>query len=245
MSNPRLTLFLMETRFPALARYSLEQSLSRFKFDSVVVATVNNFRKWFRDFDVVCVDHISSVSDYSRFMIYNLPNLIPRDSFVIVQQWDSWVVNGSYWDDDFFNYDYIGAPWPSQGALSLGGNGGFSLRSPALLGSLWRVPTYQAHPEDVAISKFCQRSGHLKLAPRSIAARFSSERPLTAGEVKSFGFHGLFNMGRVMSDNEIVVYLKKLPQGLIHSKEFAELVGYLNKHGRGHVFFANNQTEEI
>lgn len=47
--------------------------------------------------------------EYSLFVIYALHQFINTDYVIIVQD-DGWVVNGSAWRDDFFDYDYIGAP---------------------------------------------------------------------------------------------------------------------------------------
>ena len=79
----------------------------------------------------------------------NLNNYIDSD-FVLIIQDDGHIVNPHLWDNEFLNYDYIGAPWPNNKKwknrfskydekvssniirnfnLNNIGNGGFSLRS--------------------------------------------------------------------------------------------------------------------
>jgi len=96
--------------------------------------------------------------DYSLFVTYVLHHFIQSEFALIVQE-DGWVLNGSNWCDDYFNYDYIGAPthfarltspagaqyfrnyrWTQfyksrsdSVALDVVMNGGFSLRSRKLL----------------------------------------------------------------------------------------------------------------
>lgn len=61
------------------------------------------------------IEHIpcSSFSylEYNLFLLYSLADLIETD-FALVVQSDGWVINGKNWDDQFFEYDYIGAPIP-------------------------------------------------------------------------------------------------------------------------------------
>ncbi|AUI65935.1 MULTISPECIES: DUF5672 family protein [Glaesserella] len=52
-----------------------------------------------------------SYLEYNLFMLYGLGQFINTDFCLVVQN-DGWVINGNNWKDDFFNYDYIGAPVP-------------------------------------------------------------------------------------------------------------------------------------
>lgn len=94
--------------------------------------------------------------EYNVFIIYSLGQLIETDFALIVQN-DGFVLNGENWRNEFFDYDYIGAPLPTyftleDGIVSNHGseeweaafgnlptnaiepqNGGFSLRSKRLL----------------------------------------------------------------------------------------------------------------
>lgn len=63
-----------------------------------------------------CPDYIEHLSckpfsdlEYNLFMIYSLGSLIDTDFALIVQN-DGFVVNGDNWQNEFLEYDYIGAP---------------------------------------------------------------------------------------------------------------------------------------
>lgn len=97
--------------------------------------------------------------DYSIFMIYCLHTYIHTDFALIVQD-DGWALNGDNWNDEWYGYDYIGAPChaaliPNPEENKLGEivlnyewegnetavpllNGGFSLRSHRFL----KAPSY-------------------------------------------------------------------------------------------------------
>ena len=95
---------------------------------------------------------INNMKDYARYMIYHLHEHVVTD-FVLTIQHDGFILNPDAWRDDFFDYDYIGAPWPwrEQGFVTpfgehiAVGNGGFSLRSKKLT----EVPTKVDVPFDV------------------------------------------------------------------------------------------------
>lgn len=93
---------------------------------------------------------------YNLFVVFALGPFI-QTAFALIVQDDGWVVDGSKWTDEFFRYDYVGAPihlarvsgehgtsfaagFEWVGLLGDGGltitpvmNGGFSLRSKRLL----------------------------------------------------------------------------------------------------------------
>lgn len=157
---------------------------------------------------------LNSIHDYSYYCIYNLTEHIDTDYCLLVQ-YDGYVIRPWLWDDNWLNYDYIGAPWPVSdrsfitpfGEHIRVGNGGFSLRSKKLLD----VPKHIEIPWDVNQGTFykhfnvgstaedgniCVHNRHLyesqgcKFAPIEVAINFSKELevPENVG-VQSFGFH--------------------------------------------------------
>ena len=48
--------------------------------------------------------------DYSKRMLRDLCQYV-QSEFVLVIQWDGYVLNPDVWDDGFLEYDYIGACW--------------------------------------------------------------------------------------------------------------------------------------
>lgn len=81
-------------------------------------------------------------SEYNMFCLYDLYKYVDTE-FCLLVQYDGFVINPSAWDDKFYNYDYIGAPWYMK-SLNHGrvGNGGFSLRSKKLI----------LHSKDISIN---------------------------------------------------------------------------------------------
>ncbi|WP_338503356.1 DUF5672 family protein [Sphingomonas kaistensis] len=138
---------------------------------------------------------LRSVDDYCRFMLTELRDHIATE-YVLVCQWDGFVVDPTAWDDNFLQFDYIGAPWPQFTDGHDVGNGGFSLRSRRLLDALQAPDMITTSPEDVAIGRLnrerLERDHGLRFADTDTAARFSFER--CAPTAPSFGFHGAFNL---------------------------------------------------
>jgi len=158
-----------------------------------------------------------SYEDYNRFMIEEMDKYIDTD-FIINIQYDGFVLNPQAWNNDFFNYDYIGAVWPKNlnddpqiTENTRVGNGGFTLRSKKLLNILatkfkydnslskhWNEP----YNEDALICRKwrneLEKEG-IKFAPVNIASKFSIEHEFqeeyegqtfsNIESIKTFGFH--------------------------------------------------------
>ncbi len=143
------------------------------------------------------------INDYNDFCLTGLAEHVKTDH-VLVIQYDGMAINKQHWTDDYFNYDYIGAPWPSTVQWiqpnERVGNGGFSLRSAKLLHTLKEQPLVRSGPpraeaEDAVI---CQENRNLleqcgiNFAPIELANQFSREwsNPTT----QTLGFHGVWNV---------------------------------------------------
>ena len=141
---------------------------------------------------------------YSEFIIYKLHEYINTD-FVLIINWDGFILNPKQWDDKYLDYDYIGALWTHEHNFyddnnneSLIGNGGFSLRSKKLLEIAskinipWEPREGKYWHEDAWI---CVKNKHLyekngcKWAPKELASKFSTEQPQKT-KIESFGCHG-------------------------------------------------------
>ncbi|MCG7404449.1 MULTISPECIES: DUF5672 family protein [Caballeronia] len=121
--------------------------------------------------------------EYSWFVMFALWKLIDTD-FALVLQDDGWVLDGNNWRDEFFDYDYIGAPVHQACVESAAGtewishfkwrdridrpghvvrpvlNGGFSLRSRRMLRALMDHPEIKVEiprPELLDNSEFRMR----------------------------------------------------------------------------------------
>lgn len=196
------TLCIVDCRNHALAERALRLCTAGCTFDQV---------KWLTDRPIavpgvqtVVIPPIRSSAEYSRFVIKDLLHHVETE-YAVIAQWDGYVVNPQAWSPEFLLFDYIGARWdtPLQRKEDRHnvGNGGFSLRSRALLQALQDPAIEPLHPEDATICRSCrsyleQRHG-IVFAPDDVADRFSFEHIEQA--TLPFGFHGITNLPRFVS----------------------------------------------
>ncbi len=171
---------------------ALKKSVERCDFASVKFLTDIDIK--INGVEVVKIDSIKSKEEYSEFIIKELHYFFETE-YVLVCQHDGYVLNGECWDDEFLNYDYIGAPWLYIDGKNVG-NGGFSLRSKKLQNALAEDDFIMAtDPEDQAIGRLYRdyliKKYDIKFAPEEIADKFSFE--LKQPAQPTFGFHGKFH----------------------------------------------------
>lgn len=148
-----------------------------------------------KDVEVVKIPSITSKNEYSHFIIKELYKYIETE-FVLIIQWDGFVLDYKQWDEKFLEYDYIGASWLYPSTERNVGNGGFSLRSLKLLTVLGTDNFIEVtEQEDDAICRlygsYLENQYDIKFAPIELANKFSFElnKPLC----HTFGFHGFFH----------------------------------------------------
>ncbi len=151
-------------------------------------------------------EQTKDIDEWSYKAIYELPQHVDKGYALIVHA-DGFVVNPDSWRMDFYDYDYIGAPWPLphddfsyrdiHGNIVRVGNG-VSLRSKKLMQlaidlKLPWEPFHGFYNEDGFI---CAKNRHIyeangmKFAPLDIAKYFSHEVPIPENEgIKPFVFH--------------------------------------------------------
>lgn len=139
---------------------------------------------------------IRSKQDYSLFCIRELYKHVDTEYMLIIQ-WDGYVLNYLAWNPAWLEYDYIGAPWWYTDGLNVG-NGGFSLRTRRLMELTAQDSAFDKvfHPEDDAICRkrrrYLETQYGVKFAPDELARKFSIEGYNQANKTWSgeFGFHG-------------------------------------------------------
>lgn len=157
---------------------------------------------FFSDEDVphgVKIPRINSIDEYNNFVIHRLPELVLplMSDYLLTVHWDGFIVNPESWTDKFYEYDYIGAPWPWF--RNLCGNGGFCLKSKKFLQVQFDVISNKissrGENEDLILCyhfrKRFIRHG-CKYAEPEIAYLFSTEFPSRKSQwrfEKPFGFH--------------------------------------------------------
>ena len=144
------------------------------------------------------IEPLQSSRAYSEFILRRLPAYVSTSHCLLVQ-WDGHVLNGARWRDEFLGYDYVGASWPQFQDGHDVGNGGFSLRSRALLEACQHPDFAVSHPEDLAIGRtnrtWLEELG-LRFATVDVADRFSAER--RGDPLQCFGYHGVWHMPRAL-----------------------------------------------
>jgi hypothetical protein len=133
---PNVTLFCISSNKVQEAIKVLQYSMRGINFGAVKLITHEDPGNLPEGIEFSKCYEIKSIHDYNYYCIYNLSKHIDTDYCLLIQP-DGFVINPDKWDDDWFNYDYIGAPWSIAKDAYLDpwgkghrvGNGGFSFRS--------------------------------------------------------------------------------------------------------------------
>ena len=218
----------------------------------------------FPQLEIIKINPIRSLVEYSRFVIKELNEFIDTE-FCLVTQGDGFIVNPQLWLDEFFNYDYVSAPWPRQVPLTnsqkqlvemldmsenRAGNGGFSLRSKKLLEVSSKLDfdniKTSSLSEDLIICHYLYdwfKNQDIKFSPLEVATKFSFEQLIEEVEnfswENTFGFHG---------KGSVIHVLSKLSQDLDFASEKQQennLVNDLNLKEINYIIFPDwLQSEE-
>ena len=220
-----VTICAVDCAMPDLALRGIYKSLEACSFGDALLLSHDeiNCENGVR---FIGVEQISSIVDYSRFLMKDLHRYI-ETPYVLIIQWDGYVIDPLSWSPAFLEYDYVGAKWPwHQDKLTVG-NGGFSLRSKKLLDAVAssKIPFITDLPEDDQICRVHRESLEkqfgIKFADEVTADLFSYERSLP--DVSTFGFHGIFNMWRYLEDSEVEDFADRLTDATYNSVGFYEL----------------------
>lgn len=224
LSLPDVTICAADCLTPALAARALDRSTALCAFGDAILFSDTPVAGHFRN---IAIGKLRSKQDYSRFILKDLAAHI-KTPFVLVAQWDGYVIDAASWRDEFKTYDYIGARFQTQEGGVPVGNGGFSLRSVKLLKAI-ADPDFRMDadkPEDDLICRINRdlltRKYGITFAPPELAEQFSYEWVPPAGP--TFGFHGLANMWRHVDDSEMIMLVQQMTPGMIRSHLFVALL---------------------
>lgn len=232
---PDVTLCCVDTRSTDLALEAMLKCMAKAQFGDVVLIgppkwdQVNALPNTVR---YVEISPLNGIDAYSTFLIKELGKYITT-SHVLIVQWDGFILNPQYWQNDFLSYDYIGSPWYHGGHPGMVGNGGFSLRSKRLLDALTLVSPLANEPEDMAICvtlrQRLENEHAIRFAPLETARAFGCEYGPWR---EAFGFHGMHNFAHFMSDKELFEWVKRAPTYILTSKHARKLIKELMFNGR-------------
>ena len=232
-----VTLVTIETHYHALAGRALQECVDRIPFKNVVTFSD---RPLLPGATNIPTNTITSMRDYCEIMLKCMwPHI--KTSHIIFAQWDAMIFDETRWNDDFLNYDYIGAVWPWQPPGQNVGNGGFSLRSMKLLNAL-RDPFIHMVPEGpngvqednyIAIvhRNMLEQKYGIKFADANLASQFSYE---LGPYSKSMAFHGFWNVINFMPKDTVDFFFTKRPPNM-----FNEL------HRAHHIIVALGNTDRV
>jgi len=224
-----ITLVAVDCAYPELAAKALARSARALPVARTLLLTDRDLV--YPGVEVQRIAPIRSRAAYSQFVLKELGAHIQTD-YALVVQWDGFVIDGSAWADEFWNYDYIGARWPHvQGPYRVG-NGGFSLRSKKLLNALRdEAITLGADDkgnednEDEAICirhrELLERKYGIAFPDERVADRFAFEASRSIGP--TLGFHGVFNFWQVLSDEELITFSRTAPEAIAEGLGFGAL----------------------
>ena len=199
INNKSIAIAIVDTHQHKLAANALYHSVANFPFDQVLI--YSDIDSFWAPFHIIKIDPIKSISEYNEIIIKRLSYDLICD-FVLIIQYDGFIINPLIFENIFLEYDYIGAPWNHLHTNNVG-NGGFSLRSKLLVSYIAEIDNINYDtPEDVLICQQMRENGLLssfKFAPLAVASKFSFEFPVP--QHQTFGFHGVFNLPLIYRNN--------------------------------------------
>lgn len=215
---PGVTLVMVETREHKLALMAIEECLDKADFGDVLIitdrplefASLTQSHNCHPQFKVV--DDWPDKLGWSRSWWFDVPQLL-RTAFTLNIQWDSWIWDPTQWTDQFYDYDYIGAPWWYNDGMNVG-NGGFSWVSTRLKRYVYAhrdtYPCVVPSDDDLLCRKYrigLEQHGFI-WAPERLAHRFAFECCRPTSTSRHFGFHAVYNWPEVLPPDRLKERLK-------------------------------------
>jgi ADP-heptose:LPS heptosyltransferase len=189
---PQVTVIIADTKNHGYAIKAIKETLKQIKPAKTIFLTDRDFVD--PEYVVIKIPAIKGKAAYSKLVVKDLYRYFDTDYCLLIQH-DGYVLCGDVWDNDFLEYDYIGAPWNYPDENRNVGNGGFSLRSKKLQSVLGGDDTLEIiEPEDEIIGRLYRRYLEncygVRFAPEDLAHKFSFE--LHEPKDNTFGFHAYF-----------------------------------------------------
>lgn len=216
-----VTLVTIETMYHDLANRALQECIDRLPFGQVLTLSDKELIKGATNIKIA---PLPSLKDYCDILLKGLWPYVETD-YILFVQWDAMVYNANGWDDDFLNYDYIGAPWPWKEDMHSVGNGGFSLRSRKLLHALRDHRIYLDKNAEHGVAEdnyigiqhkqMLMDEYGIKYPSRKKAQRFAYE----LGEYPvegSMGFHGFWNVVNFMNNDVVEYFVRNRPHTIFN-----------------------------
>jgi hypothetical protein len=203
----RVTLLFVETRAHDITKLVIEDCLRKANFGDVLIYTDDAPRIGISGPRYVTVPDFPNKKEAGKFYYQHAAAGIPQHTdFALMLEWDGGIFNPEKWRPEFFNYDYVGAPWNVRPGDRLDvGNGGFTLMSRRL--AIFMAANASFFPVTTDWD-FCRvqreplEARGFKWPDRKLAADFSWE--LGARSPNHFGFHGAFNWPALLERDDLI-----------------------------------------
>lgn len=197
---PKIALVVYAGNYIKLTDKAMADVVPFYRFDQVLVFGNEPLNS---PYDTIVMP-FTSIEDATRITWREVyPRLKPGITHVLGMQWDGYPIDPAWWRDDFRQFDFIGAPWPWLDRYNVG-NTGFCLQSKRLLGIMQTLEIQQ--PEDQALCRvyrpYLEQKHNIYFAPAHVAELFSTEHGTS--DLRSFGFHGIWNMLYFMDDGSLM-----------------------------------------
>lgn len=201
----RVTLLFVETRAHAITARVIEDCLSKATFGAVLIYTDQPDRIPVPGARYISVPDFPNKREAGMFYYGEAMANVSTD-FALMLEWDAGIFDPAKWRPEFFNYDYIGAPWMvGPGDTQDVGNGGFTLMSRSL--GLYVYENRKRLPVTTDWD-FCRvqrrhyEAAGFKWPKRDLASLFAWE--LGPRNPEHFGFHGAFTWPYVLTRAEVI-----------------------------------------
>lgn len=206
----RCTLLFVETRAHEISKRVIEDCLQKARFGEVLIYTNDRTRIAVPDAHYVDVPDWPTKKEAGHFY-YSEAMLGVRTDFALMLEWDGGIYDPNRWRNEFFEYDYIGAPWITRDNLKVG-NGGFTLMSQRLGHFLAthrdQYPVFTDWDVCRTQRDALEKAGGFKWPSFELAGKFSWE--LAPRDAENFGFHGAFNWPQMLAREELIERAKLL-----------------------------------
>lgn len=199
---PSVTLVAIDSFRPERTVATMRKAMQQVEFASSVLVTRADASISASGITVLPLLPSDSRIERERFMITRITEAFSTE-FCINIEWDAGILNPKGWDDSWFNYDFIGAPWrigthvpgfPTTTDNTRVGNTGFSLMSKRFADALAKISKPSEYEvrraSDIYVCVTLRpqlESLGIKFAPPYVAASFSCEDTRWRNQ---FGWHG-------------------------------------------------------
>jgi len=201
----KVTLVVVATRGHEMTRIAVRDCIQRARFGGVLIYTDAPGRVQIDGARYVEVPDWPNKVEAGKFY-YTEAMAGVETPFGLLIEWDGGICDPSKWRNDFFEYDYVGAPWVISDNLKVG-NGGFTLMSKRLGDFIYaNRAEYAPCTTDWELCRTLrprlEQAGGFRWAPVDVAADFAWE--LGPRSMNNFGYHGTFTWTSIIDRASLI-----------------------------------------